>query len=52
MEGQEEQLLQIEAAHVYSCSETAEVLERASKTRMAAHPAWPSLLAGLSAFGL
>lgn len=38
--------------HVYSCSETDEVLERASKPRMAPHPAWPSPLAGLSVFGL
>lgn len=37
---------------VYSCSEAAEVLERASKQRMAPCPAWPSPLARLSVFGL
>lgn len=48
----EQQLFQIEVCHVYSCGEAAEVLERASKLRMAAHPAWPSPLARLSVFGL
>lgn len=52
MEGTEEQLYQIEVRHVYSCSEAAEVLEKASKQRMAPRPAWPSLLARLSVFGL
>lgn len=37
---------------VYSCREAAEVLERASKQRMAPRPAWPSPLARLSVFGL
>ena len=38
--------------HVYSCGETAEVLERASKQSMASRPVWPSPLARLSVFGL
>lgn len=43
---------QIGGRHVYSCSEVAELLERASKQRMAPRPAWPSPLARLSVFGL
>lgn len=50
--GRGEQLQHTHVSHVYSCGETAEVLERPSKQRMAPRPAWPSPLAGIPVCGL